>query len=255
MDRRLIHPGWLAAHLVVLVIAVLFVRLGMWQLDRLDERRSVNSVIADRFTKEPVEFESLERSDPQDIEYRRVTVSGRALTDAEILIRSQVHRGVSGSHLVLPVSHRGGGAVLVNRGWVPLDTDVGSVDHGLDPQHELSISGWIHRSQERRGLGPEDPADGVLTVMSRVDIDRVQQQVDPRLELADVYIVEIGELGSGPPFAAGPPDFEDDGPHLGYAIQWFGFTVILVVGWYFLARQRLRAQVASKGLARSSTTS
>ncbi len=242
MDRRLLGPKWIVAHLSVGVLAASFITLGLWQLDRLEERRETNRTGSERFSMEPVPFETIEDEDPESIEYRRVTVVGRALSTSEVLVRSQVHLGTAGYHLIVPISHRGDAGVLVNRGWVPLGTEVGTTHHGQDLSMWLKVEGWIHLTQERPAIGPQDPPDGILSVMSRVDIERVQQQTDPSVDIADVYIVEIGEWGSEPPFQVEPPDFADEGPHLVYAVQWFGFTAVLAVGYVFLARRRLSTQ-------------
>ena len=241
MDRRLLAPKWLLAHTAVLALAGAFVSLGVWQLDRLGERKAVNEVGAERFALDPVPFGSLEGESPDAIEYRRVTVSGRVLSDREVLVRSQTYLGSAGYHLIVPVSHAGGSVVLINRGWVPLGTEVGTTDHGTDDGQTLTVQGWIHTTQERRGVGPVDEAEGVLEVMSRVDIERIEQQMAPGVAVADVYIVELGEEATKPPFPIDPPDFTDEGPHLSYAVQWFGFTLVLMVGYIFLARSRLRA--------------
>lgn len=238
MDRRLFTPKWLIAHLTVILIVAGFARLGLWQLDRLEERQAVNAIGTQRLAMEPVPFESLEHEAPEEIEYRRVVVRGQPLAPDEVLIRSQVHLGAAGYHLITPLSYAGSSAVLVNRGWVPLGTEVGTVESGA-VEGVTTVEGWIHPTQERPPLGPEDAADGRLTVMSRVDIDRVARQVD--YSLANVYIVAIGERGSDPPFPVKPPTFDEEGPHLGYAIQWFAFSLIAGVGYGFLARQRLQS--------------
>lgn len=243
MLRKALSPKWIIAHLAVAALAATFVFLGMWQLHRLEERRETNRVGAERFSMEPVPFEVLENQDPKAIEYRRVTVTGRPLPGHEVLIRSQVYLGTAGYHLIVPVSHRDATEVLVNRGWVPLGTEPGTVDHGGDDKMNITIEGWVSLTEERPPLGPLDPPSGVLTVMNRVDIDRIREQTNPRVSLANVYIVEVREQGSGPPFSLSPPDFGDEGPHLGYAIQWFGFTAVLVVGYAFLARRRLLTSV------------
>ena len=238
MDRRLFTPKWLIAHLTVILIVAGFVRLGFWQLDRLEERQAVNAIGTQRLAMDPVPFESIAHQTPESIEYRRVVVKGRPLPFDEVLIRSQVHLGAVGYHLITPLSYTGSSTVLVNRGWVPLGTEVGTVETGA-VEGVITVEGWIHPTQERPPLGPEDPVDGRLTVMSRVDIDRVARQVD--YSLASVYIVAIGERGSDLPVPITPPMFDDEGPHLAYAIQWFAFSLIAAVGYGFLARQRLQS--------------
>ena len=240
MVHRALSPKWVTAHVLVAALAGAFVFLGMWQLDRLGERRATNRIVDERFSMTPIPFGQIEGAEPESIEFRRVTLTGRPLGDEGVLIRSQVYLGTAGYHLIVPVSHRGGAAVLVNRGWVPLGTELGTIDHGLDANMNITVEGWVSLSQERPVLGPSDPPSGDLSVMNRVDIERIGQQLNPRLNLANVYIVEMGDQGSGPPVPLGPPDLDDEGPHLGYAVQWFGFTAVLVIGYVFLARSRLR---------------
>jgi surfeit locus 1 family protein len=57
--------------------------------------------------------------------------------------------------------------------------------------------------------------------------------------LAPVYIVLEGDASTELPVPLPPPEFEDEGSHLAYAIQWFGFTLIAVVGYGFLLRKSL----------------
>ncbi|MGA8039115.1 MAG: SURF1 family cytochrome oxidase biogenesis protein, partial [Acidimicrobiia bacterium] len=54
-----LSPRWIIAHLVVVVVAVVFVDLGFWQLRRLDERRLANAVGESRFEADPTPIETL----------------------------------------------------------------------------------------------------------------------------------------------------------------------------------------------------
>jgi surfeit locus 1 family protein len=74
--------------------------------------------------------------------------------------------------------------------------------------------------------------------MNRVDIERIQQQIP--FPLLPMYLVALGERGSQLPVPVEAPTFDDDGPHLAYAIQWFSFLVIGIVGYAFLMRRSLR---------------
>jgi LPXTG-motif cell wall-anchored protein len=40
------------------------------------------------------------------------------------------------------------------------------------------------------------------------------------------------------PLPTDPPDFSNEGPHLGYALQWFGFALVALVGFFFLVRKK-----------------
>lgn len=239
MDRRLFQPRWLLAHAIVALVAVLFVSLGLWQLNRLAERRAQNEIGLSRIEAPPAPLEGLGvgSSDLDSLEYRRVTATGVYDASHEVLIRSQVHRGTAGYHVITPLVGERGQAVLVNRGWVPLTMDEAPVAEAPPPAGEVTVEGWVALSQTRPAFGPEDPSDGRLTVVSRVDIDRIQAQTP--FPLQRVYLVRADEEGAELPIPVSPPGFDEEGPHLGYAIQWFGFAVVEVVGYYFLARRRL----------------
>lgn len=241
------------AHVLVALLVGLFVALGFWQLDRLDDRRAENNLIQARFLEERVPLESLVGSEPETLEYRRVLASGVFVPEEEVLIRSQVYRGNAGFHVVTPLEIGGGEAVLVNRGWVPLVADSTPVVDAPPPSGQSAVTGWINLTQERPPLGRQEPP-GDLDVLNRIDIDRIQEQVTS--DLADFYLVDLGEGSEDLPIAVAPPDFTDEGSHFSYAFQWFGFAAITAIGYVFLARrQTRRRQPVATDSASSSTTS
>ncbi len=240
MDRRLLQPKWVLATLVVVLLAALFVRLGFWQLGRLEERRAENAVGEQQSSEPPIELDQLlvdADSDYASIEYRSAWVEGVFDTDSEVLVRSQVYRGTAGFHIITPLIKADGSAVLVNRGWVPLILDTVPVEAALPTPPEGRVEGWVQLSRTRPRLGAQDPTEGRMVVASRVDIDRIQQQVGYPLE--PVYLVMDRPADENLPIALALPKFESEGPHLGYAIQWFGFAVVLLIGYFFLTRRQL----------------
>lgn len=216
----------------------------MWQLSRLEERRLANTVEESRFEAEPVDIAFLVSSAGPDLDSlspHRALATGIFAPESEVLIRSQVYLGVAGFHVITPLVTEDGSAVLVNRGWVPLDADQVPVAAAPPPSGVVTVEGWLATTQTRRALGPTDPEGGQLVAMNRVDIARIEEQVPFRL--LPVYLVAIGEQGRELPIPVDPPVFDDEGPHLAYAIQWFSFLVIGLVGYGFLMRKSLRGSV------------
>ena len=226
--------------MLVLALAVLFINLGFWQLSRLDDRQIENAVGEARFSDEPVELSILLEGAGEDfesLEYRRTFVTGTYLPEDEVLIRSQVELGQAGFHVVTPFM----GAdvsVLTNRGWVPLVLDQVPVEQAPPEAGVTTASGWLSLGKTRATFGPPDPEDGRLIILNRIDIDRIQQQVP--YELAPM-VLNLSESSGELPIPVPEPDFENEGPHLAYAIQWFSFTIILVVGYAFLLRRVVRS--------------
>lgn len=233
---------WWVAHLLVITLAVLFVNLGFWQLRRLEERRLQNTVWQTRMADVPLPIGELlagAGSDLDSLEYRPAIARGTYAPEREVLVRSQVMEGTAGFHVITPLVLQDGSAVLVNRGWVPLEMDSVPVP-AMPPVGEVEVTGWIRPSQPRQGMGPIEPSTGTLTQVARVDIDRLQQQMS--WPLAPVYLVADNNAGALPAEVAAP-DLTDQGPHLGYAIQWFAFALIGVVGYLFLLRRAVSRSI------------
>jgi surfeit locus 1 family protein len=237
MLRSLRQPKWIVATVFVVVVAAVFIRLGFWQLDRLERKQMMNQIGEERIEAEAVSLEALiadAEGDVETLEYRRVFVSGTYDLSGEVLIRSQVHLGQAGFHVITPLVADDGWAVLVNRGWVPLTMDTPPVEARPDTGRQR-VEGWIQLAQGRPALGPEDlPGDQVI--FNRVDIGRIGEQMAH--DVASVYIVAIEEEENELPAPVDLPDFDDNGPHLGYAIQWFGFAAVALIGFYFLFRRK-----------------
>ena len=109
----------------------------------------------------------------------------------------------------------------------------------------MVVEGVLLESERRGRFGPTDPDDGTLEVLARVDLERVAQQVDydvlPGLPPADEQRPggghAAGRLPSSWPLGLPEPT---EGPHLAYAVQWFIFTTIAVVGYALLLRRVAR---------------
>jgi surfeit locus 1 family protein len=246
MSRVLWRPRWLVGHVLVVAVCVLFVNLGFWQIRRLEERRLENVVMASRLAADPQPIEELivgAGRDLDSLEFRGATATGEFAPNEEVLVRSQVHEGTAGWHVITPMVLADGRAVLVNRGWVPLEMDAVPVPAD-PPAGDVTISGWLGLTRTRQSGGATEP-DGRLTQIARVDIDRLQQQMP--FELLPVYI-SADQTEVSLPIAVSRPITSDEGPHLLYAIEWFSFTLISVVGYGFLLRRAVhRSGVGNRG--------
>lgn len=236
--KTLLTPRWVAAHVVVVVVAIVFVGLGFWQLDRLGEVRLENSVAMTRYQAPPESLDlllSAAGDDTESLRFRRVTVTGVYDVEGEVLTRNQVYQDQAGFHVITPLVSPGGGAVLVNRGWVPLELDTPPIGQALPNEGETTITGWLNPSQGRPALGPVDPPQGELSILNRIDIGRIQEQTGYPLE--PVYVVLESSGADGLPVPLSAPRFDNEGNHLAYAIQWFGFTLIGLIGYGFIVRK------------------
>jgi cytochrome oxidase assembly protein ShyY1 len=231
------RPIWLLGHLVALAAAVAFVRAGFWQIDRLHEKQARNRVVAARSDGPAVPLDVV----PSDAaQYQRVRVTGRFDVAEQVLIRNRAFEGTNGFHVVTPLVH-GGVAVLVVRGWIGLDDRPPP-----PPAGDVTVEGILLKTQERH-IGPKDPDTGTLDVLNRVDVQRIQQQVSSPLYPLFLQMTEPAPPKGELPNIVDPPA-RDEGPHRSYAIQWFLFTAVVLVGYPLLLRRRMAQDRAPNDL-------
>lgn len=236
--RFLRTPRWAAAGVVVILVTGLFVNLGLWQLRRHQERRTTNLVTASRIEAPRAPLSDLitgAGTDLDSLEWRRTTVTGVYLPDLEVLVRSAVRDGKAGFSVITPVEMESGDIVLVDRGWVPLEFDDPPVP-AVPPEGSVEIQGWVRLGQQRPAVGAEDPPPP-NRVVSRVDPSWFAPLIGR--EPLDVWVQRSSDDGRLPiPIAM--PITNESGPHLAYAIQWFSFALISVVGFALLVRSTAR---------------
>lgn len=238
----LFSKRWFLTTLAVIVIAAVCTRLGFWQLDRLEQRKahSAHTLAQINAPLFPITPDTI-KADFLDMEYRQVSVTGHYDYSAEVLLRNQVwidknavsHAGV---HLLTPLIIDGTDtAVLVDRGWIPLE----ETDQDLRAQYavpgKLTITGIIRlpQSQSEIGLVKEptlQPGESERIWWNFANIASIQAQLDN--PLIPVYIQEQpqGTDTQLPYTTREEPDLSS-GAHLGFAFQWFMIAVIFLIGY------------------------
>lgn len=235
--RVLLRPSWVALFIVSGVLFALFINLGLWQRGRLEERRADNARVAERMESTEMTVESAdalvsETLDVPAMEYARVTASGRFDSSRILMIRNETYRGQAGFHVVAPLVMEDQ-VLLVNIGWVPLETDRDQAI-SLVQSGEIQISGLLRPTKPKPSFGAEEP-DGLLTTINRVDIDRLQVQFEESLVPFWVQLEEPDDQ-SALPIPLSRPAL-DEGSNFSYMIQWFSFALIVAVGVVALARR------------------
>lgn len=243
VPHRLFSVSWIIKHLFALVIFVSFVILGFWQLDRLEQRRAENAVSLAVLDQNPTTLTGQE-PDPAALIGRRVRVTGTFLNDESVVLRSQKSdSGVDGVHLLTPLQLAGtDAAVIVDRGWLPT-AQRGDGLSAYAVAREVTVEGIARAPQVRPDspLAPRDlplPGETRVEAWVRVDVGRLEAQVGA--SLLPLYVEQLPVGGSALPRPRDPRVL-DEGPHFGYALQWFAFAGMLAVVYTALMRQEVIA--------------
>jgi surfeit locus 1 family protein len=235
MLRTLARPRWIAGAVVVLVVVIAFIELGLWQLRRLHERRAFNAAVVAAEHAAPQPLDRVLESNGRDADalaYRRVEVTGTYDVRREVVLYGRTLDDRTGNEVLTPLV-AGTHAVVVDRGWVPLDLATPPVT-GASPPDRVRVSGilWPPEADTAPAIGAPP-----VQQIARVDLGLLQGQLPYRIE--PVYLWLQAQSPPQPANVPRPVPLPplDEGPHLSYAIQWFSFASIAVIGYVVLLRK------------------
>jgi surfeit locus 1 family protein len=244
MIRQLFSREWIVTTILVVIGSALCFRLGIWQLDRLEQRREFNAHFEAMQAAEPLELPEQSGEDLVSMEYRQVCASGTYDFEHQVGLRNQYWQDRYGYHLLTPLVMSDGWAVLIDRGWIPADgiNDSPADWRKYDLSTPLEVCGIIRPGGERPAFGGQpDPTlapDQIgLDFWNNVNLERIEDQLP--YPLLKVYIQPDEDEGDDEPPVPFQPEVEiSEGPHLGYAGQWFTFSALLLFGYPFYVRRK-----------------
>jgi surfeit locus 1 family protein len=249
--RQTISRRWWKTTILVLLAMAVMARLGIWQLDRLEQRRAFNARVQAQLDQPTLILEGAALDqDLENMEYRQVIVQGVYDQASEVALRNQVWENQGGVHLLTPLKIANSDrAVLVNRGWIPYEDFISGDWSKYTETGEVQVAGVIRASESKPDFGGRTdpipaPGESPLKAWHLANVVGISQQVP--YELLPVYIQQSPDQSwTGMPYRT-QPDLElTEGSHFGYAIQWFTFAGILGVGYLFF----IRREVFSKAIA------
>lgn len=218
---------------MAVIAASVCVRLGFWQLHRRQERRARNALIISRLDSAAVDPRALPH-DTVAARFRRVSVSGTPDYAHELIYAARTRQGSPGVNLLTPVRlPNSDTAVLVNRGWV-YSADGSTIDAGRWHERDSTFTGYAEELPSTNGSTYTNRP----TVLARLSYDVVSKALPYPVLPFYIVALDAGDTTNPATRVARltiPP--LDEGPHFNYAIQWFGFATVALVGVGFVLRQ------------------
>ena len=244
---------WVITTIIAIAGVGVLIRLGIWQLDRLEWRRAFNDRVTSQLNQPMLAITGDTPSTGlYDMEYRTAVVTGVYDHKQEVLLRNQVWDNHMGYRLLTPlIIENSSQAVMVDRGWIPFD-ESDSLSQ-FEEQGIVTVEGMIRRPQTQPDFGgvPDPtlvPGETRLAALNIVNVERMQQQVD--LALLPVYIQQAPDAANTQlPYRSLPEIEITEGPHFGYALQWFAFAALLGFGYPAFAYRQIKAQQGDRSEA------
>lgn len=225
------RPG-LAPTVLVLLMLPLLIGLGVWQLQRAEEKRQL--LAAEALQREAPAQPLSRLEELADPAFRQVRLHGRFDDRHALLLDSRIRRGQVGVELLQPFYDQASGLwLLVNRGWLPWPDRRQAVQFST-PDSELDLTAWVYRS-------PGEPLQ--LAATASRDWPRLINRVEARALWSELgragWPYEL-RLNPGPAAYAVDWPIVAMGPekHLGYAVQWFALALALTLLYGYLGWRR-----------------
>lgn len=213
MNGRRVRPVPVLAGVIICVIGL---QLGNWQMRRADEKTALREAIAVAEQAQPVDGRALVDAG----EWLRVTLEGEWMGPGTVFLDNRVQQGVAGYDVHTPLKLvDGNGFVLVKRGWVMAGQDRSKLPSIASPEGVVTIEGVV-----RKGLGEAftlatEPGDGEL--VQYLDLDHYRSRTG--IAVRDWVLQQNGGADDGLVRQWSRPDAGVDRHH-GYAFQWYALA-------------------------------
>lgn len=253
-------------------MAILFVSLGNWQLDRAAQREAIKASIQSGRATAPLHLAA--GAPAQDlVPWRPATAHGIWLHKLTVLLENRNYQGQPGYWVATPllIDAAANTAVLVLRGWLPRPMRPNETMPGIPaPAGAQTVSGellervprlfelWSWSDDSATQLPAKLP-DAARPVPQVQNLDLAAYGKATGLTLLPGVLAQVsgnaGTPGANAANAASPelrqewpePSLDSD-KNRGYALQWFGFAAIAAVAWLVVAWRALRRKIKSPTL-------
>ena len=226
---------FLVPFILILATMAFLVSLGFWQLDRADQKRTIEASIQKANTG-VVEL-IVNQNELLNKEYYEVRLQGSYIGDKQFIYDNQIVDQVSGYYVLTPFVLTGqSNAIMINRGFIPWNGRRDQLaDIAVDSTfREVKIQ--VSRPIKRIELKTSDISNQFPVLIQAIDFDVIE-------EISSTSFVDV--IGLLDPSS-------DDGfvrkwepytgsieKHIGYAIQWFLMALVLgIIGIRIGLKQR-----------------
>lgn len=238
---------WAGTAVGVVLLSVVFVLLGRWQLHRHEAKVERRDRVAANYGAQPVPLADVLATAttplPAAAEWTPVRVTGTYDAGRTLLVRNRPYEGQYGYEVVVPLRLPDGSAIPVDRGWI----DFGESATRLPPV-PAAPSGQVEVVVRLRPYEPGDGAYEVPGQLRRIAADEVAAKVPGPLYRAYGVLAAQTPRSVQAPRLLPRPD-TDLGPHLAYTYNWWGFAVAayVLLGYYALREVQAR-RLAARGV-------
>lgn len=222
----------IAFHRKVTVLCLLtfpiLLSLGIWQLQRAEEKRERQADLEAVQAKPP---QTLPGADPAQLaDHRRLILTGHYWPERNWLLDNRQRDGKVGFEVVTPFELSDGTLLLVNRGWVSGERDRSTRPDPAVPEGEVTLFGGWWPPSEHPLLDGEGDSEGWPKIILAIEPEAMAKTLGTPLR---EHYVKLADGSPGALITDWRQYEISAAKHLGYAVQWFAMALAVVL-WFVL---------------------
>jgi surfeit locus 1 family protein len=225
--------AWRTPLLCIIAILMVFVmlRLGLWQVDRADQKRDIMVQLGSRMTQAPVPMAEIFRaSEPADLRFRKVLLSGQYLQGNDFYVDNQVVNGRVGYQVFTPFQLDGSALlVMVARGWISVGESRQILPAVVTNSGPVALAGRLNAAPAQPPLWDDKYSVSDGHVWQYLPIPEVANVLNAKVF---PLVVELDPDASDKSTLVRQwPEIDDQqvAKHKGYAFQWFAMAVAFFI--------------------------
>ena len=225
-----LKSNWKAS-LTFFCLLVLVLSLGVWQIDRGYKKKELENTFLERQSQpvKEIKYNTFESSDL----YRNVVLEGKYL-DQIFLLDNKIHNGKPGLKVFSPFQSINESLVLVSRGWIEFE-DRSNLPMIKTERNALKIQGILRSESKDFILENDNMKKNTNPILVQtINLDELSNYLGKPLS---PYILELSELSKSAFVKTWQPINLSSFRHFGYAVQWFGLGLVLIIGYLFFLRK------------------
>ncbi|MEI7839621.1 MAG: SURF1 family protein [Methylococcaceae bacterium] len=208
----------------------LFLGLGIWQVQRADDKQQFLNLEANRIS-ESVQLTNETPDNSAQLRYKKASVTGHYDTTKQFLLDNQIEAGKAGYFVFTPFKLQNSPKViLVNRGWIPLIEPRATLPNvDFQSNNEITLNGRIN-SFPSVGLsltGANQPSKTNPAIVGVMDAHVLATNTGYELFNFQLELDANSPNGFKREWSAAK--IMQPEQHLGYALQWFGLAFVLTI--------------------------
>ncbi len=220
--------------LAAIVLVPFLISLGLWQLDRADQKKVIDSGVKEAQQKEALNlnaFVAKDSTNKKDFSreiYRTASLLGHYDNNHQFLLDNRTHQGKAGFHVLTPFLIKNTDkTILINRGWITYQGTRDNIPDISITQESINILG-VMKQQARAIVLNKDSGENKTRYPKLIQsIELVDLAKELELELLPI-VIELDKNDSTGFVREWQPYYGSIDKHNAYALQWFAMAGILL---------------------------